>query len=170
MNKEIKLDIILTIAVIAFAVLLVGFLIPAQINEPGYIKSKYLSPAFVPRVFSIFLGAVALILLGQSVARLKKLPGKSEARSDEQETPAANARRGAILAVLLWASLCLFMLAVQFFGILVPSILFLGGLMFYFGQKRWLLILSIMILVPVILYLFLHNVANVQFPTGILFR
>jgi hypothetical protein len=170
MNKEIKLDIILTIAVIAFAVLLVGFLIPTQINEPGYIKSKYLSPAFVPRLFSIFLGAVALILLGQSVARLKKLPGKREARSDEKAIPAANARRGPILAALLWVSCCLFVLAVEFFGILVPSILFLGGLMFYFGQKRWLLILSIMILVPLSLYLFLHHIANVQFPAGILFR
>ena len=42
--------------------------------------------------------------------------------------------------------------------------------MFYFGQKRWFLILGIMILVPLFLYLFLHNIANVQFPTGLLFR
>jgi len=170
MDKEIKLDIILTIAVFAIAVVLVGFLIPAQINEPGYIKSKYLSPAFAPRMFSIFLGVVALILLGQSVARLKKRPAKREARPEKQILPAANARWGAILAVLLWVSCCLFLLAVELFGIMVPSILFLGGLMFYFGQKKWLLILSIMILVPLILYLFLHYIANVQFPTGILFR
>ena len=170
MNKDIKLDIVLTIAVVAFSVVLIGFLIPAQINEPGYIKSKYLSPAFVPRLFSIFLGAVALILLGQSVARLKKRPAKSEARSGGKAPPAANARRGAILAALLWVSCCLFVLSVEFFGVLIPSILYLGGLMFYFGQKRWFLVLSIMILVPLFLYLFLHNIANVQFPTGILFR
>jgi len=170
MNKDIKLDIILTIAVIVFSVVLVGLLIPAQINEPGYIKSKYLSPAFVPRLFSIFLGVVALILLAQSVLRLKRRPADSEARPDGQAPPAANARRGPILAALLWVSCCLFVLSVELFGILVPSILFLGGLMFYFGQKNWFLILGIMILVPLSLYLFLHNIANVQFPTGILFR
>ena len=170
MNKEIKLDIVLTIAVVAFAVMLVGLLIPAQISEPGYIKSKYLSPAFAPRLFSIFLGVIGLALFVQSVARLKKRPAKREARSDGKVPPAANARRGPILAALLWVSCCLFVLAVEFFGILIPSILFLGGLMFYFGQKKWFLILGIMILVPLFLYLFLHNIANVQFPTGILFR
>jgi hypothetical protein len=170
MNKEIKLDIVLTIAVVAFAVVLVGLLIPAQISEPGYIKSKYLSPAFAPRLFSIFLGVIGLALFVQSVARLKKRPAKREARSDGKAPPAANARRGPILAALLWVSCCLFVLAVEFFGILIPSILFLGGLMFYFGQKKWFLILGIMILVPLFLYLFLHNIANVQFPTGILFR
>jgi len=60
-------------------------------------------------------------------------------------------------------------LSLEFFGILIPSILFLGALMFYFGQKRWFLIIIIMILVPLFLYLFLHGIANVQFPTGILF-
>ena len=170
MNKEIKLDIVLTIAVVAFAVVLLGVLIPAQINEPGYIKSKYLSPAFAPRLFSIFLGVIGLALFVQSVARLKKLPSKSETQSEEKATPASNVRRGRILAPLLWVSCCLFVLAVEFFGILTPSILFLGGLMFYFGQKRWLLILGIMILVPLFLYLFLHHLANVQVPTGILFR
>lgn len=170
MNKEIKLDIVLTVVLIAFSVALLGFLIPAQINEPGYIKSKYLSPAFAPRLFSICLGGIALILLAQSVARLKKKPAKSEVESDEKTAPASNAGKGRSLAVFLWISCCLFVLTVEFFGILIPSVLFLGALMFYFGQKRWSLILSIMILVPLFLYLFLHNIANVQFPAGILFR
>jgi len=170
MNKEIKLDIVLTIAVFAIAVVLVAFLIPAQINEPGYIKSKYLSPAFAPRMFSIFLGVVALVLLAQSLVRLKKQPKESDAQTGEKAPPDANARRGPVLAVLLWVSCCLFVLTVELFGILGPSILYLGGVMFYFGQRRWPLILSIMILVPLILYLFLHNIANVQFPAGILFR
>ena len=42
--------------------------------------------------------------------------------------------------------------------------------MFYFGQNSWLLVLGIMVLVPLFLYLFGHNVANVQFRTGIGFR
>lgn len=169
MNKEIKLDIVLTIAVIVISVALLGFLIPDQINEPGYIKSKYLSPAFAPRLYSIALGGIALILLIQSVIRLKKPPSNRDVQSDENTTPASNARQGQILAVFLWISCGLFVLAVEFFGILIPSILYLGGLMFYCGQKRWSLILSIMILVPLFLYLFLHRIANVQFPTGMLF-
>jgi len=170
MNKQIKSDIILAVAVIAFAVVLVGFIIPAQINEPGYIKSKYLSPAFVPRFYSISLGGIAFILLVQSAVRLKKPPAKSDGQPDGKAPPAPNARRGAILAVLLWVSCGIFVLAVEFFGMLIPSILYLGGLMFYFGQRRWSLILSIMILAPLLLYLFLHYIASVQFPAGIFFK
>jgi len=170
MNKEIKLDIMLTVAVIAISAVLLGFLIPSQINEPGYIKSKYLSPAFAPRLFSISLGGIALILLAQSVARLKNPPTKSDVQPGKKVPPSSDTRRGQILAVLLWISCCLFVFSVELFGILIPSILFLGALMFYFGQKKWYLILSIMTLVPLFLYLFLHYIANVQFPTGILFR
>ena len=85
------------------------------------------------------------------------------------ETLTAEGRRGHRIAVLIWVSCCFFILAVELFGILIPSILFLGALMVFFGQKKWLLVLSIMILVPLLLYLFLHDIATVQFPKGILF-
>ena len=169
MNKEIKMDIVLVVALIAISVALLGILIPHQINVPGYIKSKYLSPAFIPQLFSICLGGIALILLAQTVARLKKKPAEGALQSDEKLTHVSTAKKGQILAFLLWGACCLFVLSLEFFGMLIPSILFLGALMFYFGQKRWFLIIIIMILVPLFLYLFLHGIANVQFPTGILF-
>ena len=169
MDKEIKSDIVLTFVLLFFSVVILFIIIPSQINEPGYIKSTYLSPAFVPRVFTVFIGFMALLLFFRSITRLKKSSSKKDMHPAGIETLTAEGRRGHRIAVLIWVSCCFFILAVELFGILIPSILFLGALMVFFGQKKWLLVLSIMILVPLLLYLFLHDIANVQFPKGILF-
>jgi hypothetical protein len=166
MRKVVQLDILLAIILIFFSVVLVSFIIPAQINEPSYIKSKYLSPAFIPRLFSICLGCVALVLLAQSAAHLKNKQQKPQA---EQKTALdSSVKKSRYLAVGLWGFCCLFVYSVELLGILIPSILFLGALISYFGEKRWVLNLSIMILVPTLLYLFFHLIVNVQFPKGIL--
>jgi hypothetical protein len=170
MDKEIKTNLVLALMLIFFSVALLFFVIPSQINEPSYIKSKYLSPAFVPRVFTIYLGLMALVLFFRSVSHLKKSSSKKAVRSAGKKNPPAVEWWGQWIAAFIWISCCLFILAVEFFGILIPSILFLGALMVCFGQKKWLLVLSVMILVPLLLYLFLHDIANVQFPQGILFR
>ncbi len=171
MDKEIKSNIVLAVVLIFFSVVLLIFVIPSQINEPSYIKSKYLSPAFVPRVFTVYLGLTALVLFFRSVLKLRKSSSKKKREIQPAGKAALTAAgwREQWIAVCIWISCCFFILAVEFFGILIPSILFLGALMVSFGQKKWLLVLSIMILVPILLYLFLHNIAKVQFPPGILF-
>ncbi len=171
MDKEIKSNLVLAIVLIFFSVVLLFFIIPSQINEPSYIKSKYLSPAFVPRVFTVYLGLMALVLFFRSLLNLKKFSSKKkkEIQSAGKASPTEEGWREQWIAVCIWISCCFFILAVEFFGILIPSILFLGALMVYFGQKKWLLVLGIMILVPLLLYLFLHDIAKVQFPPGILF-
>ena len=169
MDKEIKSNIVLTVVLLFFSGVILFVIIPSQINEPNYIKSKYLSPAFVPRVFTAYLGFMALLLLLRAIARLKKSSSKKAFQSAGNETLTEEGRRGQGIAVLIWVSCCLFVLAIEFFGFLIPSILFLGALMVFFGQKKWLLVLSIMVLVPLLLYLFLHDIAQVQFPKGIFF-
>ena len=67
MDEEIKSDIVLTFVLLFFSVVILFIIIPSQINEPGYIKSTYLSPAFVPRVFTVFLGFMALLLFFRSI-------------------------------------------------------------------------------------------------------
>ena len=169
MDKEIKSNIVLTVVLLFLSVVILFVIIPSQINEPNYIKSKYLSPAFVPRVFTAYIGFMALLLLFRSIARLKKSSSNKAIQSDEKENLPEEGRQGQGIAVLIWVSCCFFVLAVEFFGFLIPSILFLGALMVFFGQKKWLLVLSIMVLVPLLLYLFLHDIAQVQFPKGIFF-
>ena len=169
MDKEIKSNLVLAIVLIFFSVVLLFVVIPSQINEPSYIKSKYLSPAFVPRVFTVYLGLMAFVLFFRSISHLKISSSRKAVQSVGKETPTAAGRREQWIAVFIWISCCFFILAIEFFGILIPSILFLGALMVFFGQKKWFLVLSIMILVPLLLYLFLHDIAKVQFPKGILF-
>jgi hypothetical protein len=167
MRKVVQLDILLAIILIFFSVALFYFVIPSQINEPSYINSKYLSPAFIPRLFSICLGCVALLLLAQSVAQLKDKQQK-KAQFEQKTDLVSKTRKKQYLAFFLWGSCCLFVYSVELLGILIPSILFLGALLSYFGEKRWILNLSIMILIPTFLYLFFHVIVNVQFPEGIL--
>lgn len=167
MRKVVQLDILLAIILIFFSVALFCFVIPAQINEPSYIKSKYLSPAFIPRLFTICLGLVALILLAQSVPQLKHKQQKTP-QFEQKTAHGSNAKKKRYLALFLWGVCCLFVYSIELFGILIPSILFLGALISYFGEKRWVLNLSIMILIPTFLYLFFHVIVNVQFPEGIL--
>ncbi len=86
MDKEIKSDIVLTFVLLFFSVVILFIIIPSQINEPGYIKSTYLSPAFVPRVFTIFIGFMALLLFFRSITRLKKSSSKKEMQPAGIET------------------------------------------------------------------------------------
>jgi hypothetical protein len=62
-----------------------------------------------------------------------------------------------------------FALSIKYFGMVIPSILFLGSMMSYFGQRKSVLVLIIMLLVPLILYFFFHDLANVVLPKGTLF-
>ena len=73
------------------------------------------------------------------------------------------------LVLNIWLVCVLYIFSIYLVGIIIPSALLLGILMFFFGQKRWTIIVSILIIVPLMLYLFFHELANVSFPPGILF-
>lgn len=161
MNKGIKSDILLSITLAVFALVVLWVLIPGQISVPPSLRGKFLSPAFSPRVFAGFILAMAGVLLFQSLSRIR-----SAAETIEPEN--GWTRHG--ISLLVWISCCIFLVTVYLFGIILPSILFLGALMVLFGQRRWAIVASVMILTPLILYLFFHRLAKINFPPGILFE
>jgi hypothetical protein len=169
MNKSRKSDIVFAIVLLGLVTVLYWQIIPDQISVPAMIKSPYLSPAFSPRVFTLYLGAMAVILLLTAfLGRMKNAPEKNLG-SDEKKVMLKKAVKEQFLVFAIWLVCILYIGSIYIFGIIIPSALLLGVLMYSFGQKRWTIILSIMIFVPLALYLFFHGLANVSFPTGILF-
>jgi len=171
MNKESRTDIILSVAVMCISLIILWVLIPNQISVPPSLRGKYLSPAFAPRIFTIFLLIMAVALLIRSVAQLKGKNLKAHNVTTENVPPKSDSvlkQHG--VSLLLWIAFCVYLYGVHLIGIIFPSIIILGVLMIYFGQKRWGLVVAVMILTPLVLYLFFHELAKINFPKGILFE
>lgn len=169
MNKDSKSDIIFSIVLLGIVAVLYWRIIPTQISVPSMIKSPYLSPAFSPRVFTLYLGVMAVILLLISFADRKKSKPAKDPVPDEKKMKLKMAAKEQLLVFTIWLVCVLYIFSIYLVGIIIPSALLLGILMFFFGQKRWTIIVSILIIVPLTLYLFFHGLANVSFPQGILF-
>jgi hypothetical protein len=164
-GKGSKSDIVPAVFLIVFSIILYWIIIPAQIHIPSQVKSAFLSPAFAPKVFTLFVGLMGLVLLLITLVRLRT--GSSISRIERVDRKGVLREESVIVAILI---ICfVFALSIKYFGMVIPSILFLGIMMSYFGQRKWVLVLIIMLLVPLILYFFFHDLANVVLPKGTLF-
>ena len=74
MGKTPKSDTVPAILLIVFSIILYWIIIPDQIHVPSQVKSAFLSPAFAPKAFTLFLGLMALVLLLVTLVRLRTGP------------------------------------------------------------------------------------------------
>jgi len=169
MGKVRKSDLIPAIFFILFSIVLYWIIIPDQIHIPSQVQSEFLSPAFAPKVFAFFLGLVAFILLLNSIVRIRRytLNASMKPGIEHVEKKSLLREEGLVAAILIIC--CIFAVSIEYFGMVIPSIFFLGIMMAYFGQRKWILVLVIMLLVPLILYFFFHDLARVVLPKGSLF-
>lgn len=155
----------------SFLVLLSGIIywviIPWQISVPPQVRSPYLSPAFAPKVFVIFLALTGIML---KIATLIRWAGQRSGKTEPELQPGADAEKGRALVFGTWVVCCIYAFAVKWFGIIPPSILMIGGLMLYFGHKNRLRVVLLAVVVPTVVYLFFARLANVPFPQGLLFK
>ena len=63
---------------------------------------------------------------------------------------------------IIWVGLYTF--AFQQFGFLFPTMVFLLGEMYLFGEKRWKVLVSISILLPIIFYFLFTKVFGIYLP------
>jgi len=143
---------------IGLFVLLLGLfallvLIPGGIVTPQTVETASLSPAFWPRIV-----AVMFALTGISMAIR---PGKSVVGD---KIP-LRVRAPRLLVVL--SALFAFYFAMPSLGMVVPAIALIFGMMWFAGERRWLLMVVVSILVPVALYAFFVHVANIPIPLGV---
>jgi hypothetical protein len=138
----------------------VYLIIPSQIPElMRYDASMGLSPAVFPKlaVFLIAGFSGLLILFG---LRSKK---------DTMEDQGALKWETGLRAVVTFGILAAYVILIDIFGYFVMTPLALVVLMWYFGEKRWPLILSLSVLITISLFAFFRYIMYIILPEGIFF-
>jgi hypothetical protein len=168
MNEQTRSDLILSCSLVLLSGIIYWVIIPGQICVPPQVRSPYLSPAFAPKVFVIFLGLMGVALMITTLIRWTgQRSGKTES---EPHSAALGVWKGHALIFGIWLVCCLYAFAVRWFGIIPPSILLLGSFMLYFGHKNRFRVVLMAGAVPVVVYLFFTRLANVSFPGGLFFK
>ncbi len=153
-----KRDIATGILLMLMALLLVFVLIPFGVVEPKKVKFAALSPSYYPRL----VGYCLLAIGGLIVATRWLGHNQTEAESTPQQS------RSSAVLLLLFSILLVFYWTLPLAGFVLGSALALACLLLLAGERRPLMILTISITVPSLLYLFFTKVANIPIPAGVL--
>ena len=146
--------------VIAGAICLFGALagyfivVPAWVYVPAQFKGTINSPALMPQALFVLLGIFSAVYL---------LRGFNKYRvSDRQGLAPLSDWALAAGTILICAA---YLGAIYVVGFPVASALCLVAAQYYFGERRWGVILAIAILLPVLLWLFFVKIALIVLPT-----
>lgn len=131
-----------------FSLVLYFYLTPNFVTEGSSIG---LSPRFFPSLSAIVLGSLSLLLMLYSLLHVKS-SGNSLGSYKNINIPSQLSTfiKGRTLFVLI--ILAVFFLLFEHFGFFVASPCAVSALMLAFGQRKWLLIVSISIGMTVVLY------------------
>lgn len=138
----------------AFLIVGLGIMMKIYIHSAGWYESsssRINNPAFFPD-----MTAYALILIGIVIFINSMF-------TDKQASVEMNLR--GILMVGIWMVYALLM---QFAGFVAGGVLVIAVSMIVWGEKKKSVIAAVSILAPIIIYLFLGKMMNVNFPKGIL--
>ena len=143
--------------VVISGLLMLFALIPAGIVVPGNLKTLSLSPDFWPKIVAGIFVLMGLLMIAKPEVPSEESTGMSLA---------VFVSRLPRLATVL-AALFAFYLAIPRFGMVVPAMLLIFGLMVFAGERRWSWMIGISLIVPVLLYWFFVSVASIPIPLGI---
>ncbi|MBX2881461.1 MAG: tripartite tricarboxylate transporter TctB family protein [Granulosicoccus sp.] len=146
------------VAMATIGLLFVFVLIPYGVVEPKKVKYAALSPSYYPRFV-----AIALVLLGVAVT-LRSLILKPPVSQNEDVAHPQAFKRILIMFVILG----LFAVSIPWLGFIVSSTLVLLSTFYLAGERRFLLIIGLAVVLPLALYFFFLKVASVPIPLGIL--
>lgn len=150
---------------IAWSLLMLGVLIPLGTTMPDDIKIAALSPVFWPRIVVSFAAIASAFLLVQGIMERKS----QLSVQDDQDDGYYPLQKAITRIVIVFALILGTYWSIDSLGLVIPSILTLGILMFLAGETSMVKIVLISILTPVILFSFFQYVANVPIPLGELY-
>ncbi len=151
--KESRL---LGVAVVAIGAIGLFVLIPVGIVSPSDVPALALAPEFWPFVIASVFTLMGIFM---TIA-----PGST----DQETVTELRLMRTRILRLTgFFAVLFGFYFVVPYVGMVVPAIAIIFGLCWFTGERRWLLLLLISLLIPFVLTLFFIFVANIPIPLGI---
>jgi putative tricarboxylic transport membrane protein len=160
-------DLALALGLMAFFMMTLFLVIPQGIYVPGNLRIRVMSPAFFPRVVTIFLIFMSGVLLAQTlIARKKKARGPAvSAEEKASEDLTKRILRIPVAIVLLF----FYYAAVTWIGLLFSSMIFLLAFSLLYGERRFRIIVPLAVVLPIALYYFFTRVAHIPLPKGILF-
>ncbi|MGI9316739.1 MAG: tripartite tricarboxylate transporter TctB family protein [bacterium] len=148
--------------IIGIAVVLIGLatyfvLIPNGIVSPSNVESLALAPDFWPKIVAAIFAIMGLGLV------VRPTDSDSETTTESNTTFLNRLPRlGVILGALFG-----FYYAIPQLGMVVPAMLLIFCLMWFAGERRWMLMAVISIVTPIVLYFFFVFVASIPIPLGV---
>jgi len=137
-----------------FSSALYFFIIPREVECRGTALIG-LSPAFIPRLITIILAGLSLLLVFAG-------------RQAEEDSEGIKPFTKPVWLTLVF--LAIYAYAMEPLGYLITTALTLAGFLYFFGTRNKLIIACISIAVPLILYWFFGKFMLIALPTGTLFE
>lgn len=143
-------------AVLLLGLILLFVLIPVGIDSPSKIEHASLSPEFWPRIISLIFTVMGVLIIFK--------PGVEDAEEiDEFDNWSSRIPRLAVVLVSLFT----FYFVIENLGMVIPGMVIIFSMMWFAGERRWLLMGWLSASVPLLLYFFFVHVANIPIPLGI---
>lgn len=143
---------------LALGLVVILLLIPLGVDEPRRVKYAALSPSYYPRII-----AICLTVLGLVIAVRSALAPPVNTAERVEDRPDALLRISVMFGILFAMALVL-----KTFGFIVTATLALGTAIWFAGERNYILIISMAIIIPLALYFFFLKVAGIPIPVGVL--
>ncbi len=130
--------------------------VPRGVYVPQSVAGTLDSPAAMPLIMFSALGLLGAVLLAKSV-KARTVAAASHGRTAQDWR-----RAGSMLAIC-----ALYLGAIFVVGLPIASAIALFAALWYFGERKWGLMLLIAIITPAALWLFFVYVVNVSMPQAI---
>jgi hypothetical protein len=151
-------DVMASLISLAFGVLGLIILTPAFVFVPDKFTGTVNSPAFLPKLLFVLLIFLSVLYLFQSIGNYRKHGGGAHSKLYDW-----------FLALGVAAVCTAYIIAVFIVGMTLASMLGIAALTYYFGERRPLVISTLSISIPILLWFFFEKIANVYLPKGIMF-
>ncbi len=142
---------------ILLATAIIWIAIPYGVQEPKKVKFVALSPSYYPRLVSYCLLALGCLILIRSL-----LPKPLNPTNQQESTS-----RYQLLVPIVFILFLLYWF-LEYLGFVLGPILALLAMLLLAGERNIVAILIISVTLPLCLYLFFTQVANIPIPGGIL--
>lgn len=162
-STEAQSEIVIGSGFIILGTMTLFVLVPKSIKVPENIPNVALSPAMWPKAISIFIILLGtFLLIGSFIALWRQHKRLSISSLNFFQNKISFSWRG-LLAV---AMLLPYFFAINFFGMLLSSVLAVFIYMLVAGEKSILALIAVSLVFPVLLTLFFIHVASVMIPLG----
>jgi putative tricarboxylic transport membrane protein len=146
-------DIVAAAASLGIALAIYFLIIPDQVYVPAAFIGKANSPAFLPKAISMLLAILSAIYLIKSVIAYLREPQQGRALAIDWGI-------AGIMAVICIA----YVAGILLFGMTIASGLCVAGTIYFFGERRYGLIVGIAVILPALLWYFFVKIANILLP------